>query len=245
VGWNALAPQRWKRTIIYLRRALTRPAGLTVAQLHRERRVSYMKVAEYQARGALHLHVVVRLDGADPHSPPPGWAAPNCWPPDSARPPRRLRCRARWAGRRSAGASSPTSAPSAPGSGSCRSGRPPATSAKYTTKATEGLGAALDQPIRRAADLEQLALPAHVTRPGGAERHCLTRPSPPVARCAMHGRVAQPQRRRSGRQPRGQTENLFRARLPPRASTHEHGSGNPGRGKDCRRRSKTLSCSRG
>jgi hypothetical protein len=36
--------------------------------------------------------------------------------------------------------------------------------AKYATKATEGLGAALDQPIRAAADLERLELPEHTHR---------------------------------------------------------------------------------
>src|SRR6266511_3940262 len=36
--------------------------------------------------------------------------------------------------------------------------------AKYATKATEGLGAALDRPITGAAELEWLALPEHVAR---------------------------------------------------------------------------------
>ncbi len=38
-------------------------------------RLSYAKVAEYQARGLVHFHAVIRLDGPDgPDSPPPGWA---------------------------------------------------------------------------------------------------------------------------------------------------------------------------
>lgn len=37
--------------------------------------MSYAKVAEYQARGLVHLHAVVRLDGLEgPEEPPPGWA---------------------------------------------------------------------------------------------------------------------------------------------------------------------------
>jgi hypothetical protein len=36
--------------------------------------------------------------------------------------------------------------------------------AKYATKATEGLGAALDQPITSAAQLERLTLPEHIAR---------------------------------------------------------------------------------
>jgi hypothetical protein len=39
-------------------------------------RVSYAKVAEYQRRGLVHFHAVVRLDGPDgPGSAPPGWAS--------------------------------------------------------------------------------------------------------------------------------------------------------------------------
>ncbi|MFJ9845570.1 replication initiator [Kitasatospora sp. NPDC101155] len=38
-------------------------------------RVSAAKVAEYQKRGALHFHAVIRLDGPDgPTGPPPSWA---------------------------------------------------------------------------------------------------------------------------------------------------------------------------
>ncbi|GAB3900424.1 replication initiator protein RepSA [Kibdelosporangium lantanae] len=40
-------------------------------------RVSYGKVAEYQRRGLIHFHAVVRLDGPDgPGSKPPAWATP-------------------------------------------------------------------------------------------------------------------------------------------------------------------------
>ncbi len=38
-------------------------------------RISYGKVAEFQKRGAIHFHAVVRIDGPDgPDSPPPAWA---------------------------------------------------------------------------------------------------------------------------------------------------------------------------
>jgi hypothetical protein len=77
VVWNALAPALWKRTTIYLRRALARLAGLPAAEADRRVRPAYVKVAEYQARGAVHLHAVIRLDATppedDPHrvAPPP------------------------------------------------------------------------------------------------------------------------------------------------------------------------------
>ncbi len=38
-------------------------------------RVSFGKVAEFQKRGAVHFHAVIRLDGPDgPDLPPPAWA---------------------------------------------------------------------------------------------------------------------------------------------------------------------------
>ena len=71
VLWNALAPELWRRTAIAIRRQLGRACGLTQAELHRRVRLSYVKVAEYQRRGALHFHVVVRLDGAGEGVEPP------------------------------------------------------------------------------------------------------------------------------------------------------------------------------
>jgi len=64
VLWNATAPELWRRTTIYLRRALARLADQTPAALARRVRISYAKVAEYQARGAIHFHAVIRLDSA-------------------------------------------------------------------------------------------------------------------------------------------------------------------------------------
>ena len=66
VLWNALAPELWRRTAIQIPRELARLTGVTHRRLRERVRVSYVKVAEYQARGALHFHVVVRLDAAQP-----------------------------------------------------------------------------------------------------------------------------------------------------------------------------------
>ncbi|MBI4897610.1 MAG: replication initiation protein [Actinobacteria bacterium] len=63
--WNALAPELWRRTTIYIRRALAVELGLTAAALSRKARVSFLKVAEYQKRGLLHFHAIIRLDGAE------------------------------------------------------------------------------------------------------------------------------------------------------------------------------------
>jgi hypothetical protein len=64
VLWNALAGRLWSRTTIYLYRALAQLAGLREAELRRLVRVSFAKVAEYQKRGAVHFHAIIRLDAA-------------------------------------------------------------------------------------------------------------------------------------------------------------------------------------
>ncbi|HZU79013.1 MAG TPA: replication initiator, partial [Acidimicrobiales bacterium] len=62
---NAVVPELWRRTSLYIPRHLARHLGLTQAQCRARYRVSYLRVAEFQRRGAVHLHVVVRLDDAD------------------------------------------------------------------------------------------------------------------------------------------------------------------------------------
>jgi hypothetical protein len=64
VLWNALAPELWRRTTIAVQRALARQVGLDEATLRQVVRVSYAKVAEFQRRGAIHFHAVIRLDAA-------------------------------------------------------------------------------------------------------------------------------------------------------------------------------------
>jgi hypothetical protein len=82
VLWNALAGRLWSRTTIYLYRALAQLSGLTEGQVRRLVRVSFAKVAEYQRRGAVHFHAVIRLDAATACRcpacllpPPPGFTA--------------------------------------------------------------------------------------------------------------------------------------------------------------------------
>ena len=62
VLWNATCPELWRRTTIYLFRELAQLAGTNVAGLRKVVRVSFAKVAEYQRRGVVHLHAVIRLD---------------------------------------------------------------------------------------------------------------------------------------------------------------------------------------
>jgi hypothetical protein len=73
--WNANLGALWRRTITYLPRELAALGGLSVAALRSQVRVAYAKVAEFQARGAVHVHAVIRLDGPDgPDTAPTGGA---------------------------------------------------------------------------------------------------------------------------------------------------------------------------
>jgi hypothetical protein len=73
--WNANLGALWRRTITYLPRELAALGGLSVAALRSQVRVAYAKVAEFQARGAVHVHAVIRLDGPDgPDTAPAGGA---------------------------------------------------------------------------------------------------------------------------------------------------------------------------
>ena len=85
VVWNHLSGELWRRTSIALNRELVRAAkalGIPFIPVEstdsrgRSRvrwlpplRLSYAKVAEYQARGVVHFHALMRLDGHDPHRP--------------------------------------------------------------------------------------------------------------------------------------------------------------------------------
>ena len=75
VLFNAYAPELWRRFTITLRRTLAHRAGLTSKAFAAQVRLSYAKVAEYQRRGVVHFHAIIRLDGpAGPAASPPAWA---------------------------------------------------------------------------------------------------------------------------------------------------------------------------
>jgi hypothetical protein len=165
--FNALAGDLWRRTTIALRRELARRMGIPTRNLRRHLRVSYVKVAEYQARGAIHLHAAIRLDGIDPtHSDQP-------IPPPAGCTTAVLEAAIRAAAARAA-------VPDPLGGSAYRWGaqldiRPLHTGgeltaervagyvAKYATKATDHLGCGLDQPLS-AARLHRLDAPAHIRR---------------------------------------------------------------------------------
>jgi hypothetical protein len=77
VLFNAYAADLWRRFVTYLPRHLARRLGMTQKLLGSLVRIRFVKVAEYQARGVVHFHAVVRLDapGEDYLPPPPGITA--------------------------------------------------------------------------------------------------------------------------------------------------------------------------
>jgi hypothetical protein len=72
VLWQAHAGALWARFTTCLRRALAAELGIRARDFKDHARLSYAKVAEYQRRGLVHFHAVIRLDGPDgPADPAP------------------------------------------------------------------------------------------------------------------------------------------------------------------------------
>jgi hypothetical protein len=70
IAFNWHAPELWRRFTIAVRRALARITGLTAAEFDRQCRLSFVKVAEFQRRGVVHFHALIRLDGPGDYQPP-------------------------------------------------------------------------------------------------------------------------------------------------------------------------------
>jgi hypothetical protein len=167
VLWNAHAGTLWNRTVIGIHRALAHVAGMSVRELPAHARVSFIKVAEYQARGVVHLHAVIRLDGPndDAWSPPPGLdvgvlaaavrqAAPLALVPFAVRD--EADARAVW-GRQF------DVRPLAAADAYERVDAVAGYIAKYATKSTDALGA-LDHRIRSLSEIDHLAVNPHLRR---------------------------------------------------------------------------------
>ena len=74
VLWNAHVTALWRRTTIYMTRILATRAGVSRTAVTQIARLSFAKVAEFQIRGLVHIHAVVRIDGRDQGSAAPCWA---------------------------------------------------------------------------------------------------------------------------------------------------------------------------
>lgn len=74
VAWNAAMTRLWQRTTTMLVRALARAGEVSVREQPGVFRCSYVKVAEFQRRGLVHVHAIVRADGPEgPGDRPPPW----------------------------------------------------------------------------------------------------------------------------------------------------------------------------
>jgi hypothetical protein len=175
VLWNALAGRLWSRTTIYVYRTLAQLAGVTEGELRRQVRISFAKVAEYQKRGAVHFHAVLRLDAAT------DCGCPACVAP----PPRGFTAELLEQAVRQAAGSVAVPCPmvdedqgvtlvarwgeqldvrhitEAGDEGELSAEQVAGYVAKYATKSTEALGVTLDHRIGE-VELEGLDLPAHV-----------------------------------------------------------------------------------
>jgi hypothetical protein len=181
VLWNALAPELWRRTTEYAKRALAQLSGISRRGLDRVVRVSFCKVAEYQARGAVYFHAVIRLDAAPLEddtgtpAPPPPWftaellaeavrlaAARVAVPVPELDEDQAVTLVVRWGGQ-------PDVRPiAAAGPGELSAEAVAAYIAKYATKSTEQLGAALNRRITDAMELDAARHgPGGRGRPGG------------------------------------------------------------------------------
>jgi len=72
VLWNWHAPALWNRFTVELVRVLAADAGINERAWRQRVRVAYAKVAEFQARGLVHFHAIIRLDAAEDRALPPG-----------------------------------------------------------------------------------------------------------------------------------------------------------------------------
>jgi hypothetical protein len=71
IAFNWHSPELWRRFTITLRRVLARRAGLTAKDFTGRCRLSFIKVAEFQRRGVVHFHALIRLDGPGTDYTPP------------------------------------------------------------------------------------------------------------------------------------------------------------------------------
>jgi hypothetical protein len=171
VLFNARVPELWRRTTIYLQRAVAAERGISVTALRRQVRVIFTKVAEYQARGLVHLHAVIRFDGVDESGevvpPPAGYDSRllmtalrtaagrvSVVAPDSGDGKRRVLTWGPQLHTRPIRTSSSTSNPTAIA----------AYVAKYATKAAETVTGGVHRRLRSLADLNQHKLDDHARR---------------------------------------------------------------------------------
>ncbi|WP_245984446.1 replication initiator [Streptomyces tateyamensis] len=167
VLWNAHAGALWKAFTDNLYHHVARHAGVGRSEVRRLVRVSAAKVAEYQRRGLVHFHAVLRFDGpSGPGEAPPGWASAGLLGqvvrsaalavalrvPESA---------AVGARRLGFGTQLDVHAITSTGDQGAVDEKVAAYLAKYTTKGVDGAGS-VDRPIRGAEQIASLSVTGHV-----------------------------------------------------------------------------------
>lgn len=164
VVWNRHAPELWKRTVQAIRRGLAQELCVPRSKLSQTARVRFAKVAEFQRRGVVHYHALIRIDGPDGiGSPPPSQCTAGLLAEVAERAAEVVsvpllkdlasaaRTAVRWGSQRDVVALDPNTCTAAAGY-----------IAKYATKATEmATGGTLVKPIRAAGGLARLALAEH------------------------------------------------------------------------------------
>ncbi len=168
VIWNHYAPKLWKRTVQAITRGVAQTLGTPRSKLPQVARVRFAKVAEFQRRGVVHYHAIVRIDGpGGVDSPAPAqctgtlletiataaadaaaFALPDALPSEFGRGTNR---RIRWGTQREAVTLDQLTCTKAAGY-----------IAKYATKATEtATGGTVIKPIRSRRQLDALELTEH------------------------------------------------------------------------------------
>ena len=165
VLWNAHAGRLWKAFTDNAYHHLAARAGVGRSAARSLLRVSAAKVAEYQRRGSIHFHAVLRLDGPDgPGEAPPGWASVDLLLEvvRSAAAAVDLTVESGAFGVRRLGFGTQLDAHSiAGGGGRLTDERVAAYVAKYTTKSADASGA-VDRRISSAAEIRGLRVSDHV-----------------------------------------------------------------------------------
>ena len=78
VLWNAHASRLWNNTVQGIRRSLAKAGGVVQTNLKNVAQMHYLKVAEVQRRGLIHIHSVIRADGPESIDvEPPEWLTPE------------------------------------------------------------------------------------------------------------------------------------------------------------------------
>jgi uncharacterized Zn-finger protein len=151
---NACTPELWRRTMIYLARQLATALGVSQAEAAKVLRLSFCRVAEFQRRGVVHLHAIVRADGPNGSLPPLGVEdlAGACGEAARAVSVSHARGTARWGTEIDV---------QVLGGDDQRAAQVAMYVAKYATKSSSD-DPRLDAPIASLGDLEARNLPAHL-----------------------------------------------------------------------------------